>query len=117
MSDFLYAIDDAGDSTCIAFLKGTADIATHDEFEKAMDAAEAHRAKFVVLDIRELGFLTSLAVGAMLKLAMAKRGAGGKVVIAGPNQYIDGVFKAARVAAVVTIVPTVEAGLAACGKV
>lgn len=116
MSEFTHFIDDAGNSTCVVFLKGTADIATHDQFEKAMNEAVAHAAKFVVLDIRHLGFLTSLAVGEIIKLYQSKKSSGGKVVIAGPNQYIEGVFKAARLPAVMSIVPTVDEGLAACAN-
>jgi len=114
VSDFIYAIDDAGSSTCILFLKGTADIANHDLLQKAMNEVAAREAKFVVMDIRELGFVTSLAVGEMIKLYQSKKSVGGKVVIAGANQYVGSVFKAARLAAVILIVPTVDEGLAAC---
>jgi anti-anti-sigma factor len=116
VSELLHFIDDAGNSTCVTFLKGTADVANHDHFEKAMSDALAHAAKFVVLDIRELGFITSLGVGEILRLHKAKKQAGGHVVIVGPNQYVEGVFKAARLTSVMTIVPTVDEGLAACGK-
>jgi len=109
-------IEESGDSTCIAFVKGMADIASHEDFQKAMNRLEEHEAKFVVLDIRQLEFLTSLAVGEMLKLFKSKKRAGGNVVIAGPNEYVAGVFKASRLGSVISIVPTVDEGLAACGK-
>lgn len=116
MSDLMCCIENAGDSTCIAFLKGMADMASHEQFQKAMSEVEAHDAKFVVLDIRQLGFITSLGVGEMLRLFKSKRNSGGNVVIAGANQYVEGVFKAARLGSVMSIVPTVDAGLAAFVK-
>lgn len=110
----MFDLQDAGDSTCIAFFKGNADIAHHDDFQKAVEQAEAHPAKFVVLDLRQLTFITSLAVGEIIKLHQAKKAAGGRVVIAGANEYLGGVFKAARLATVISMVPTVDAGVAAC---
>lgn len=114
MSELIYDVQDAGDSTCIAFVKGAADLATQDEFEKAMRLVEAHPAKFVVVDVRNLTFITSLAVGELVKVYQSKKAAGGRVVIAGANQYVQGVFKAARLTSVMPIVETVEAGVAAC---
>lgn len=112
----MHVLDDHDGPTCVAFLKGSADLAHHEQFQKAMAEAEQHPSKFIVLDIRELTFLTSLAVGEILKLYKAKKKNGGNVMIAGANQYIDGVFKAARLNAVMPIVPTVDEAVAACGK-
>lgn len=112
----MHVLDDHAGPTCVAFLKGSADVANHELFQKAMADAERHPSRFIVLDIRELTFLTSLAVGEILKLYKAKKKDGGNVLIAGANQYIEGVFKAARLAGVMAMVPTVEDAVAACGK-
>ena len=112
----MHVLDDHDGPTCVAFLKGSADVANHDLFQKAMVDAERHPSKYIVLDIRELTFLTSLAVGEILKLYKAKKKDGGNVLIAGANQYIDGVFKAARLSGVIAMLPTVDEAVAACAR-
>lgn len=109
MSSLLFAIDELDASTCVVFIKGTADMASHDEFQEEMKSVLNFPRKNVILDIRELEFLTSLAVGEMLALSKARKAVGGRVVIAGPNEYVKGVFAASRLGSVITIVPTVDA--------
>jgi len=53
----------------------------------------------VVLDLRNLTFVSSLAVGEMMSLHKSKKEAGGRVVVADPNGFGAGVLKAARVTA------------------
>lgn len=113
MSDLQLSLDTRDQSTAVLFVQGSADIAGHDYFKAEMANAHADPALNIVLDIRHLNFLTSLAVGEMLSLAKAKKNLGGKVVIAGPNHYVNGVFEKARIAAVIPIYETVEEALEA----
>lgn len=113
MSELFHSIDAVGNNACVAFIKGTADIATHDQFKKIISEIKDQPLKKVVLDICNLEFLTSLAVGEIVSLNKTCKAAGGKVVIAGPNEYVMGVFKVSRLGDVIPIVDTVEKGVEA----
>jgi anti-anti-sigma factor len=113
MSDLMLTIDTRAPGTAVVFMQGSADIAGHDYFKAEMAKAHTDPAKNVVLDIRQLNFLTSLAVGEMIALAKVKKQAGGRVAIAGPNNYVLGVFEKARISAVIPIYATVDEALAA----
>ena len=113
MSDLMLTIDTRAPGTAVVFMQGSADIAGHDSFKPEMAKAHTDPAKNVVLDIRQLNFLTSLAVGEMIALAKVKKAAGGRVVIAGPNQYVLGVFEKARIGSVIPVYDTVEEAIAA----
>jgi anti-anti-sigma factor len=108
----IHSIDEVKPATAVAFIKGTADIASHEDFQKAIKDIDAHAAKNIVLDIRQLDFLTSLAVGEMISLSKSKKRLGGKVVLAGPNQYVMSVFTAARLSTVIPIYATVDEAVA-----
>lgn len=113
MSEMALFVDKHNDTTCVAFIKGSADLAGHDQFQKFIQDVMTNPAKNVVLDIRQLTFVTSLAVGDMIALSKAKKKVGGQVVIAGPSDYVGGVLKAARVSQMIPIYGTVDEAVAA----
>lgn len=116
MSNLVHSLEEVKPTTSVAFIKGTADVASHNQFQSIMKTVGAAEAKNIVLDLRQLEFITSLAVGEMITLNKGKKAGGGRVVIAGPNQYVAGVFAAARIHAVIPIYKTVEEAVAACDK-
>lgn len=114
MSQLQSSVDSIAPDTCRFWLKGSADIASHDDFKRDIAGVASAPFRTVVIDIKDLSFLTSLAVGEMISLNKLKKNAGGKVVIAGPNEYVAGVFKAARLSAVIPIYATMDEAVAAC---
>jgi anti-sigma B factor antagonist len=113
MSKLLVTFEHRDAHTGVVFIQGSADIAGHDYMKAEMTKVHTSPAKGVVVDIRKMDFITSLGVGELLSLAKAKKGQGGKVAIAGPNQYVNGVFDKARLSTVIPIFNTVDEALAA----
>ncbi len=66
----------------------------------------------VVIDLRGLSFITSLAIGEMIALHKSKKAAGGRVVVCSPNEYVRSVLNQSRFGTVVTIAPTLEDAVA-----
>lgn len=108
------SFDQRTDNLGVLWLKGSADIANHDNLQSFIKPVKEGGSKNVVLDIRQLQFVTSLAIGEFLALSRAKKQAGGKVTIAGPNEYVSGVFAKARLTTVIPVFATLDEAVEAC---
>lgn len=94
--------------TCALWLRGSADIANHDALKAQLAKVASAPQLRVVIDLRGLSFITSLAIGEMIALHKSKKAAGGKVVVCSPNDYVKSVLVQSRFGTVVTISPTLE---------
>ncbi|MBY0260753.1 MAG: STAS domain-containing protein [Phycisphaerales bacterium] len=113
MSKLLVTLDTRDAHTAVVFIQGSADIAGHDYLKAEMAKAHASPCKSIVVDIRKMDFVTSLGVGEFISLAKAKKAQGGKIALAGPNQYVHGVFDKARLSTVIPIFAGVDEAIAA----
>lgn len=112
-----FNVERLDEARCTVSIRGAADIAAADLMKVRMEEVAKGPYTRVVLDLTQLSFLTSLALGEMLALNKAKKAAGGMVVIAGPNEYVHSVLKQARVAEVIKVYPTIAAAEEAIGGV
>lgn len=115
MSTLQFSVDQINPKTCVLWMQGSADIAAHDELKSYIQGVSASPSVNVVLDIRQLSFLNSLALGEMFALARAKASKKGKVAFVGPNEYIRGVFTKAKVTSVIPVFDTVEDAIKSIG--
>lgn len=114
MANLTCSVDAHDDGYTVLWMSGSADIEAHDVLKERMGVVREAAAMKILVDIRKLDFLTSLTLGELLSLSKAKKAKGGKVVIAGPNQYIANVFEQARVGRVIPIFDDYEKAAAAC---
>lgn len=114
MSEFDYSFGVGERGVGVLWLKGSADIANHERVQHAFSLAQTSTHRGITVDIRALNFLTSLAIGELLALAKAKKQAGGLVAVAGPNEYIAGVFAKTNLGAVLPVKATVEEAITVC---
>lgn len=97
----------------VASFQGMATVATAESFQDEVNKIAVLKPKLVVLDLAELQFMSSFAIGSFLKLQMDVQMGGGRVFLAAPNEYIRSLLQATRIDQRLPIYPTVEMALKA----
>jgi anti-anti-sigma factor len=80
--------------------------------ERMMQATEA-RPHCLIIDLTRLTFLASVSIAALMRYHHECRTWKGSMIIAGANDDVFGTLRRARLNKVFTIVPTLEAAMAA----
>ncbi len=108
--------EEALGSTGVVFTAhGELDMATAPALRERMTAAIADGRRRLVIDLRPIGFLDSVAVAAILQ-ARRRLGDGGRLaVIVDPDSYTRMVFEIAGLPQCLDVVETREAALAVVG--
>jgi anti-anti-sigma factor len=85
---------------------GELDIATTSKLRRSLGAALDRGVRRVVIDLRPLDFLDSIAVAALLHVAQRLRGEGSVAVVVDPDSYIRMVFEIAGLPQCLDVVET-----------
>jgi anti-sigma B factor antagonist len=96
----------------VVTVSGELDIATIPPVREALNAALAAGVRQVVIDLRPLFFLDSIAVAALLQVARQLGDEGRLAVVVAPDSYIRMVFEIAGLPQCLDVVETREQGIA-----
>ena len=99
-----------GSPTIVVNLKGEALVELEPMVVTLQSVADRHPAR-VILDLRELSFISSLAMGVMLAFRRGVLANGGKLKVAAMQKLVLDSFKRARLDKVFEIVDTLEAAV------
>jgi anti-anti-sigma factor len=69
--------------------------------------------KAVLVDMQKVSFLGSMGLRALVAPARAIKGRGGKIVLFGPNQLVEGVLKTSGIDAFIPVHHELQSALAA----
>jgi len=111
MADFQLELDERGE-TLVAKLIGEASLATNDAMEHGLMGVYARRPKYLVLDLSQLDFIASLAMGNLVSLQqrIVQRN-GGWVRAAAANPDVRKAFEHARLDKLFDLADSVEDAL------
>ena len=84
------------DSAVVVSIRGALGAPACDAFERSIDDLIQARHQLVILDVADLTYLGSRALGDMIRLRNAQRELGGKVRLAAPRPEIARLFELAR---------------------
>lgn len=98
-------------ATTVVAVRGEA-VVDLEPLVSTLQSVSAKRPASVVLDLKELSFISSLAMGVMLAFRRGVLANGGKLKVAGMQKLVLDAFKRARLDKVFDIAETVEAALA-----
>lgn len=100
-----------GGITCVT-LAGSLDIAGAAAIDLRMNViAGAH--KTVLVDLRQVSFIGSMGLSALVAPARAIKSRGGKMVLFGPSPLVAQVLKASLVDTIIPVYSDLEAAIAA----
>jgi anti-anti-sigma factor len=98
---------------CVVSLRGSADMENHDAMHDHFVTVAADSSRWVIIDMRNLSFLTSLAIGEIVSLNKAKKARGGHVCLSAPNEYITSIINKVRLELTVKVCPNLDAAIEA----
>lgn len=110
--DFRVEAESFAPDGLVVTVAGELDIATVPQVRKLLNAALAGGARRVVIDLRPLFFLDSVAVAALLRIAAELGDDGRLAVVVDPDSYIWMVFEIAGLPQCLDVVETREEALA-----
>jgi anti-anti-sigma factor len=90
-------------------LSGRMDFDGVDKIDLPLSAAAASERGNVVIDLSGVEFMSSIGIGALVKVAKAQKLRGGKVILMNPQPIVDLVLKRTLIDQVVPIVQNLEA--------
>lgn len=103
---------DYGEAILIKVGEPRIDAAVAIQFKDSMRAETEGSARRVILDLRQVEFIDSSGLGAIVA-AMKQLGAGRKLDLAGLTPTVESVFRLTRMDTVFSLFPTLDAALMA----
>lgn len=94
-------------------LAGSVQLAEAEELAAELPALVEAAAPFVIVDLAELEFISSLGLSAMVKAHKAARELGGNLVLVHPQPPIAKLLKLTRMDELLAIMPSLQAAQAA----
>jgi anti-sigma B factor antagonist len=110
-SGFSVRVSDPGGTVCTVSLAGELDLTTTDELRSRFERFGTRLPSSVVMDLRELSFVDSSGLNALVAVARMVEANEGRIVFAGANDHIAGLFEIVRFAEAVTVESSVDAAL------
>lgn len=98
-------------NACILTLSGKAAATDAQQLDHAVDNAIATRPDLLVVDMENLEFVGSFAIGALIRLEKAVRAENGVVRLASPQPQIQTMLTQSRLDQRFPIFPTVESAI------
>jgi len=93
-------------------LVGSLDVAAAAAVDLRMnEIADAH--EIVLVDLRQVSFIGSMGLSALVAPARTIQSRGGKMVLVGPNQMVGEVLKSTLIDTFIPVFSTLEAAIAA----
>lgn len=110
-------VKQGSDGVAVVVMVGSADIHSEGALEQALLKVSAAKPKLVVLDLRAIDILSSLAIGVLVGFRSRVIEGGGKVVMAGVPEPIAKTMRFTRVSELFVRYGTVEEARAAAPAV
>ncbi len=110
MSDFQIQTE-TRQETVIAHLAGDADNCHADNIRRAFSPILRRRVLRIVLDLSELAFIASMALGELIKLRRDLQTYGGQLHLAGASPDVEDVFRKTRLAELFPMFTTADEAL------
>ena len=96
------------DGTAVVLaLVGSADVNGAHVLDQQLRKVIAQRPPLVVFDLSQMKYISSVGIGVLLNFRRHSEDWGGKVVLAAPNEMVDGILRQSRLDSVLPIVPSV----------
>ena len=100
------------DGPVVVSLIGQADIAGASVLERHLTFLSASHPRFVVFDMSELAFISSLAMGTLMQFRRGSQSWGGTITLAAAQPAVAGMFKHAALDKLLPMMDSVESALA-----
>jgi len=105
------------DGVVVVAMTGSADIHSEGTMEAALTAVAAARPKLVVLDMRSIDLLTSVAIGVLVGFRARLISAGGRAVVVAVPEQVARTMRFTRVSELFARHDSVESAVAAASVV
>ncbi|MBI3857594.1 MAG: STAS domain-containing protein [Planctomycetes bacterium] len=89
-------------------VEGSLDAFTFDEFRKAVAELTEAGNLWMVLDLRSMTYIASVAINFLINLRVQRRKSGGEVIMVQPQPAVMNILKMLGLTEVLVISPTVE---------
>lgn len=90
---------------CVIFLSGRLDASSADAFVEHVEAEIRVGAELVSLDMTEVGFVSSVGLGALLRLASRVRSSGGRLALVAASDAVTEMLRVTRLDRVLAVGP------------
>src|SRR5438128_1567357 len=110
MRGLVISTTQTGDAMILT-LVGSASMLQLDQLTRETDRCAAARPRRLILDVSQLEFLASLAIGQIVAMSKAVKLHGGTVVLAGANAEVSSVLRRCNIPAIIPMAASVEAAL------
>jgi len=106
---------DVRDGVTVVTVSGDLDVSDALSLREALGRAQGEGAIPVLLDLAEVGFIDSSGVGLLVTAQRRAAASGGRFALAALTPTVARVLELTRTDRMLTVLPTVEAGVAALG--
>lgn len=96
---------------CLVRIRGQADTAATAEIERAFLRVTAGRPRLVVLDLSEMSFVSSLAMGSLMNLHKSVTRQGGRVRLAAVQPFVAEAFARVRLPEIFEVCDSVASAI------
>lgn len=110
MIPFNVRVEPKGDQSAQVTVSGAMDAHTFEPFFKAISQLIDAGTLRIVLDLREMTYITSVGINYLVNLRLLRKKAGGDVILVKPQPQVLNVLQLIGLLAVLTVVETVEDG-------
>ncbi len=104
---------DVRDGVTVVRVSGDLDVSDTLSLRETLGEAQGDGAGTVLLDLAEVGFIDSAGIGLLVTAQRRATGAGGQFALAALTPTVARVLELTRTDRMLTVLPTVEAGVAA----
>ncbi len=101
------------DGVTVVTVSGDLDVSDALSLRETLGQAQGDDTRSVLLDLTEVGFIDSAGIGLLVAAQRRAAGAGGQFALAGLTPTVARVLELTRTDRMLTVLPTVEAGVAA----
>ena len=108
MMPFSVRVEPKGDTGAQVTVTGAMDAHTFEEFFKAMSRLIEAGTIHIVLDLREMTYITSVGINYLVNLRLLRKKAGGDMIIVKPQPAVLNILQMIGLMAVLVIAETVE---------
>jgi len=116
MMPFRVRVEPKEDHSALVAVSGAMDAHTFEPFFKAVSQLIDAGTLRIVLDLREMTYITSVGINYLVNLRLLRKKAGGDVILVKPQPQVLNVLGLIGVLGVLSVVETVEAGWTEANK-
>ena len=116
MTAFSVRVEPKGDKSAQVSVSGALDAHTFEEFFKAVSRLIDAGTLWIVLDLREMTYITSVGINYLVNLRLLRKKAGGDVILVKPQPSVLNVLKMIGFLEVLFVAETVDEAWKEAGK-